>query len=738
MSELNVPQLSEIDLQPSLYPLASDTLEPEWSSSSSSSPNGDFRLLLILFVAFRLLALFLLRPGGFVRDWSDFNTYLGIATVSDYGLYPFLHYWLEWPPLVPWLVVGAYRLSLLIPVWPDDHRLWFVLILGGVFALFEAGNLVLLFRLAHQLYGARARSGLAAGVPRPHHVASLARQVTRPVWLYALLFVPLYTMLGFFDGIALFFLLLALYLLLKARWGASAVAVGLGFMTKLVPLILVPVALKRTLAETSSWRPAIRYGLVCVLTIAAIAAPFLATQPHWLVASGRAIAGRSSWETVWAVLEGYFGYGVVAGDRLNPAETNFADYPDSLPWWLISLLFGLFYLIVWTRPADMRQPRVVVALTGFTLTLLVLYSKGYSPQFLVYLLPFILLLFPDGRGIAYSLLLTVLNVLEQPVYFVLVPDAHWLLTGVVIGRALVWLALLFEFGFIVWADGPAHLMPVRRYLVWALCLLVGLGTLVSLPLLGSSYAQHQLENEPAGPLIGYLMTGQARAQSDQLLIDDQALLRRLTPYLGHSYRLYLIGGEPRYLTHLALGERLVGARCVWLLTSRPGGQAAPGPVDEWGPAHLTYHFANGYRLKLFCADGDRPAPLARLANGVQLIGYRVEQPSRNHVSITLYWWAVNVPAQDYTVFTQVLDENGRFVSGHDGTPVGGSAPTHAWQAGHVYADTHLIELGGDLPAGRYRAVAGMYDAIMTRVGAQSPDGQPWPDDAIDLATIALP
>ena len=66
--------------------------------------------------------------------------------------------------------------------------------------------------------------------------------------------------------------------------------------------------------------------------------------PQWVLASIRSIAGRASWETVWAVVEGYYGFGVVLGDRLNPAETNFAVHQGWLPWWIISLIFAGLYL----------------------------------------------------------------------------------------------------------------------------------------------------------------------------------------------------------------------------------------------------------------------------------------------------------------------------------------------------------------------------------------------------------
>ena len=73
----------------------------------------DFVLLLILYTSFRLMALLLFRPGGFIADYSDYNTsYLPFAQWSNQGLYPFVDYWLEYPPLFPWLVVLIYRLSI--------------------------------------------------------------------------------------------------------------------------------------------------------------------------------------------------------------------------------------------------------------------------------------------------------------------------------------------------------------------------------------------------------------------------------------------------------------------------------------------------------------------------------------------------------------------------------------------------------------------------------------------------
>ena len=786
MTENSVPEPLEDEEQPPVSNDQPQALDGDFAEGAeypegTEHPEGtaspvlphwhpDFYTLLALFVAFRILTLFLLRPGGFIRDWSDFDTYLGIAALSDYGLYPYFHYWLEWPPLVPWLSVGAYQFSLLFPPW-SDPRLWFVLILGTVFLLFETGNFVLLYRIAVRVSAAFTGSGdrsrlpegdtsTADGEPRTppsedldaadqlpdaQHVALSAQPAIRVVVLYALLFVPIYAMLGFFDAIALFFLLLALEFILRGRLLSSAISVGVGFLVKLTPIIFVPVALRQLWDVAEDWRAGLRDGalylVVTTLTILALLLPFLLTQPVWLWTAARAVVGRSAWETVWAIFEGYFGYGVVGGDRLDPAETAFAVYDSSLPWWLITLAFGLLYVFLWTRPADYRQPRNVVALTGLTVTVFFLYSKGYSPQFLVYLLPFIILLFPNARGVTYSLLLTLLNVLEQPVYFVLVPEATWLLVAVVVARWLVLGLLLVEFGYVLWRPSLPRLAPVRRYAPAGLVALMGLGLLLAIPSLGRAYAERRLSEDPAASLIGYLDTQQAQDEADVFLVSDQDFLRRARPYLAGDYTMRLAGGDNLYEAAPSLTELVADSDKIWVVTSGDAARRVQGVLNAWGRPLLTYDFGEGGELQLFAPQRQAgvvpPPPVARLASGANLVGYTVEGPVWGQLRVTLYWWAARAPSQSYTVFTQVLNSDGDLVTGHDSLPADGEAPTHTWVTGRVYADTHLIELPGDLPPGTYRVVAGMYDFNLNRLVATGPDASMFEDNAVPLGEIEL-
>ncbi|MCS7260291.1 MAG: hypothetical protein NZ765_05870 [Anaerolineae bacterium] len=687
-----------------------------------------FTWVFLLFLTFRWLALLLLRPGGFIRDWSDFDTFLGFASLSDYGVYPFIHYWLEWPPLMPWVAVGAYQLSALLPAWTDDARLWFVVILGSVYVLFEAGNLALIYLISKHLYPVDR-----GDVP-----------VLRPVWLYALLFVPLYTMLGFFDAVALFFLLLALYLVLRGQLVRSAVATGVGFMVKLIPLLFLPVAVRQLWHLAGERRAGLRDGVLYLVGVAlavlVLAAPFLLIQPAWLLAMLRSVFGRSSWETVWAVMEGYYGFGVVAGNRFDAAENTFAVHAATLPWWWISLAFLSLYAVIWVQRADYTRSHNVVALTGFTLAFFLLYSKGYSPQFLVYLLPFIVLLFPNRRGVVYSLLLTALNVLEQPIYFVLVPDARRLLLGIVVARWLILGVLTLEFAYVIWGATLRRLAAVRRYAPVALSALIGLGLVAGLPEVAQSYAQRRLREEPAAPLIGYLNTQQARTQARVLVLDDHALLRHFKPYLHTAYTLRVMGGVnlPSGVPNHALEEALGTVSQLWFVAQQVGGRPRPIPA-ELGSVLVRYTFAPDYQLALLARrGGSAPLPVARLTNGVDLIASAVEKKADHTLQVTLYWWAVAPPTQSYTVFTHLWDGAGQFVAGHDSFPDEGRSPTHTWRRGHVYADAHAITLPANLPRGRYTVVTGMYNYDLQRVPAYRSDGGAYPDFAIPVEELDLP
>jgi hypothetical protein len=102
-----------------------------------------FVLILVLFVAFRVMALLAFRPGGQVLDHSDFYWYREYAQLTRQGYIPYSNLWSQYPPLFVFLMVGLWKISALLPPW-EFPSLWFSLLLGGVFLLFETGNLALI------------------------------------------------------------------------------------------------------------------------------------------------------------------------------------------------------------------------------------------------------------------------------------------------------------------------------------------------------------------------------------------------------------------------------------------------------------------------------------------------------------------------------------------------------------------------------------------------------------------
>ena len=509
----------------------------------------DFILLLLLYTSFRLMALLLFRPGGFIADYSDYNTsYLPFAQWSNRGLYPFVDYWLEYPPLFPWLVVLVYRLSILIPLWTEP-RLWFNTFLGLSLLPFEVGSFVIIYLIALELYD---RTG-----------------ALRCAWIYAGLFAPLYTWLGWFDGMPLFFLLLALYLLLKRRGLLAGLALGLGFMVKVIPLLILPIGLR----SLQGLKERAGYLITTGLTVGLIALPFLLTGPAFLLTAFRSMLGRSSWETVWALLDGYYSYGVVGGNRFL-TDVKFSTHRSKLTWLWITLFFALVYFWLYTRAVNWRNKVKPVAFAALSVNLFLLYSRGYSPQYIVTLLPWSALLLPNLRGVLYTILLTVINFLEGTAYFIVFPEEHWLLAGTVLSRSALILALTLEYGVIFLSLSSPRVERIRDRAFWVLVIILLLAGCAAVYPLSKAYVENRYAQEEYRPVIELLRT-EAEKGTTCLVLTDQSLYPRFYPWLRKYMDLYLVEDEKQ------ITEAATMCNELWLF--RRG--EVPSAVKEWLEEH---------------------------------------------------------------------------------------------------------------------------------------------------------
>jgi hypothetical protein len=534
-------------------------------SRIASSP---FTYVLVTYLAFRLMAVWLARPGGYITSLSDFTFYRYLASYASQGFYPSVHYWMEYQPIFPWIPVGIYRLSLLLPNW-GEPGFWFNILMGTFFALSETANLVLLYLIAKQLHGQEI--------------------AVRTAWIYGLLFVPLLIMLGWFDVFALTFLLLALYLTLRDRHLLSGAVAGLGFLVKLLPILVVPV----TFWRLRTWKRRALLAAVTLLTIVVVALPFALLNPELFSLSWTINFKRGSWETVWALLEGFTGYGLAGGgNRFDPAEAGAHQPPSTLPWGLISAGFALIYLYLWLAASSKLQAASdepttynpqptafrAVAFTGLTLNLVTLYLKGYSPQFIVWLLPFVLLLLPDLRGVVYALLLSVVNLVESPLYFTILPDQTWLLTGAVLARTGLLVLLAVEYGRMALA-APISRRWSRRLCLGTAALLAVLG-LVAAPFAYDAYYQSRWAANPQRPVVETLWAEAAPGARVVVGGDEpsgaQGVFDATYPFLQHRFDVVSVQTDwwfPDWQPRLA--DAAAGHEQVWIYAP------ADSPLHTW-------------------------------------------------------------------------------------------------------------------------------------------------------------
>ena len=82
---------------------------------------------------------------------------------------------------------------------------------------------------------------------------------------------------------------------------------------------------------------------------------------------------------------------------------------------------------------------------------------------------------------------------------------------------------------------------------------------------------------------------------------------------------------------------------------------------------------------------------ARFADQIALRGYDA-QSLAHAVQVNLIWQALAQPPHAYTVFTHVIDANGRQVGQQDNMPQHDQLPTSCWTAGEFVSDPYIVPL----------------------------------------------
>jgi 4-amino-4-deoxy-L-arabinose transferase-like glycosyltransferase len=91
-------------------------------------------------------------------------------------------------------------------------------------------------------------------------------------------------------------------------------------------------------------------------------------------------------------------------------------------------------------------------------------------------------------------------------------------------------------------------------------------------------------------------------------------------------------------------------------------------------------------------------------------------------TLTLNWLPLAPAQQDATIFVHLIDAQGRLVAQSDSPPDAGQFPSTRWQQGAAFAETRVLNVPADAPAGGYRLSIGLYDPQT---------GERWPAKDID-------
>ncbi len=395
---------------------------------------GDFRLLLFLFISFRLMLVMVYQPiqldDGLERGMGaggDRQYHYSLAKLTADGNWPFVDWWSEFPPVWYMMTTAVYQYQ----GENASYQGWSMLLAMIVIA-FDTGNLILIKKIGEELYGEITGISLA--------------------WVYALSLAPLVFIFWNFENIVAFFSLLGLWWLLRKRHVPAGIAIGLGALTKFTPVLLFGALIRFRPPHVAIQVIAIALGIFAgAYMLLFINASSNNAAPEMVSVSLTAQFGKASYQTVWALIDGNYitgNFGSVES-HFNPDSANeLYGNPAVIPSFVRLALAGTIGLFVFLRIRRFDD-RGLVAFVTITVLIFFLQAQGWSPQWLSQIIPLVLLSIPTRTGVMITIVLSLAVFTEYPVLFIRTGDAGGEITGalmmpfvtVILARTLILVGL---------------------------------------------------------------------------------------------------------------------------------------------------------------------------------------------------------------------------------------------------------------------------------------------------------
>lgn len=360
----------------------------------------DLRTLLYLFISLRILLLIVYQPQLLETSDPDLPTIeRGLTTLGDYAEHyqfssriasdnlPYRDYWVEFPPVWPTLTAFTYVFFKNFTNWAS--------VIFLIMTAFDAGNLILIRKLGDVFHGIDTGITLS--------------------WIYAVMAAPLIITAWNFETIVIFTILLGFWWLVSKKYYPSAASIAFGILTKYIALLILPAIWKFYPRRT-----AILYSLTSIGIALVVLIPLVIWGGEMAITSLTVQFDKPSYQTVWALIDGNYATGSFPGgetryDASAEAVQKLGN-PATLPSWLRIIPFAAFGLWLFTRPMS-NTPQTQFAFVSITLVIFMFWTQGWSSQWIVTLLPLILLNFPTRLGILGALTLMVGTFIEYPLLF---------------------------------------------------------------------------------------------------------------------------------------------------------------------------------------------------------------------------------------------------------------------------------------------------------------------------------
>jgi hypothetical protein len=405
-------------------------------STFRAQEHRTFLKIWLIYIAL-LALLYAILPVTFERNWLDF-----FVPVRS-GYLPYIDFHVGYPPI-------GFLTYLPFALLSNFDLMTFAAFMRIIDAFFLTMSIWLTYLIVYKIRGRRDAFLSAFMVMASFSTISYSRHANEPI--------------------ALFFALLGVYFLLDKKAFSIGLAIGLGAMAKMIPGLLILPAIKRL--ELMKER-ILLIGVTCTVVLL-LNLPFIISNPFMWWGTYSYNGARGPWETIWALMEGWYGHG--GSEALHPSFEVFIPYSQLTAiyqpspydhafyaWnypWLPTLLTILGFASLLLSYFLIKEHDVVEGV-ALTLFLFMFFSKGYSPQFTIFMLPFIALAFAGVKKIGLCLMLEVATILQSLVWLPGLYSLSLLVFAVILRTATFALIIALLMMFFLKRPNAVNLPSIR-------------------------------------------------------------------------------------------------------------------------------------------------------------------------------------------------------------------------------------------------------------------------------------